>query len=549
MQTLAQPARQFLFNHLSHSTIAVFAAGLLFLPAAAMAQQATTDKPQAAAGQSTATTKPVPEQPKPATGPQKPQEQPPPRVNTEVFVTAPRLEVSLKENPAATSVVGESILSVMPRGIAAEEVLQLVPGMKVDNQADGERVHMSIRGQGLLTERGVRGITILLDGLPLNDPTGFAPDLFDIDWSAVERVDVLRGVASTLYGGGSAGGVVSVTTRDGGPHAAAGQASLTYGRYNFWKPFAEVGGTSGKINYRLSASLNNGDGYRLHTNFDAYNLYGKVRYTVSPKTQVTAIVAGTHYFNQNAEGLNLAWNPADYGQDVEWSRMANPDAITYNEYQRTDRFTAGTVGRTQLASNQDLTYDAYYRRTVWTESVPSSVIHRTYDTPGGNIQYTLHSTGGHATNHLSIGSDISWQGFDDYRNPNLGDAVEGTELLSNQTIKQFGAGIYLLDRVELGPEWGLMAGVRGDYIRNELTDLLQANGVDLSGSATFSQATGRFGASYNPRPELGLYGRSVRASCRRRPKNWPTTLITWAASTPTWCPRRRSARRSGFGAA
>jgi hypothetical protein len=38
-------------------------------------------------------------------------------------------------------------------------------GVKVDNQADGERVHVSIRGEGLLTERGVRGIKVLLDGL------------------------------------------------------------------------------------------------------------------------------------------------------------------------------------------------------------------------------------------------------------------------------------------------------------------------------------------------------------------------------------------------
>ncbi len=56
-----------------------------------------------------------------------------------------------------------------------------MPGVKVDNQADGERVHLSIRGQGILTETGIRRIKVVLDGLPLNDPTGFAPDLFDVD--------------------------------------------------------------------------------------------------------------------------------------------------------------------------------------------------------------------------------------------------------------------------------------------------------------------------------------------------------------------------------
>lgn len=90
-------------------------------------------------------------------GPAEPQ---PPQVELEVVVTAPRMDIPLKENPAATTVVTQETLESMPRTVAAEEALALVPGVKVDNQADGERVHLSIRGQGLLTERGIRGIKI-----------------------------------------------------------------------------------------------------------------------------------------------------------------------------------------------------------------------------------------------------------------------------------------------------------------------------------------------------------------------------------------------------
>jgi len=443
-----------------------------------------------------------PEAQKPAEA-QKPQEEQPPRIETQVFVTAPRLEVPLKENPAATSVVSAPVLDRIPRGVGAEEVLQSVPGLKVDNQADGQRVHMSIRGQGLLTERGIRGITVLLDGLPLNDPTGFAPDLFDVDWSAVDRVEVFRGVASALYGGASAGGVVNIQTRDGGAIPAQGQASLSLGQYQFLKPFAEVGGTNGTVNYRASASVNRGDGYRLHTAFDGYNLYGKARWAPSSKTQLTAIVAGTHYYNENAEGLNLAWT--DLGQGVEWARQANPDALTYNEYQNTNRITMGVTGKTRLAPDQDLSFAAYYRRTYWRESVPSSVQHRTYDTPGGNIQYTLHGDYGEVKNHLTLGSDISLQAIDDYRHPNLGAANEGPEFLSDQTINQRGVGLYALDRVDLTPQWTAMLTLRNDRIHNKLTDALQAGGVDLSGTKTFSKTTVRVGVSFNPREDVGLY--------------------------------------------
>ena len=422
----------------------------------------------------------------------------PPTLAIDVTVTAPRIEIPLKDNPAATSVVTQDELKSMPRTVGAEEALMLVPGVKVDNQADGERVHLSIRGQGLLTERGVRGITVLLDGLPLNDPTGLAPDLFDVDWESVQRVEVLRGSASALYGGGSSGGVINITTRDGGAAPLTGQASLEAGEYSFFKPYAEVGGTSGDVNYHFTASSTNGDGYRVHTKFDAYNLYGKAKYTASDKTKLTFILAGTHYYNDNAEGLNLTWLAED-------RRQANPDALTFNEGQRTNRMTVGMSGSTQLASDSALTYSVYYRRTGWWEAVPDSVQHRTYDSPGGTIQYTMDSKLDSYTNHLSLGVDIARQTIGEYRTANLGNAVEGPSRLTDQSITQTGAGAYLIDRLEFTPQISGMFGLRFDRIVNDLTDNLKVDGVDMSGSANFSKVTARVGATYTPLPDLGLY--------------------------------------------
>jgi iron complex outermembrane receptor protein len=444
------------------------------------------------------------EQTPPATAPaQKPEEQEappaaPPRLEYEVLVTAPRQEVPLKANPAAITVVpGLAIRSSMPRSIAAEEALHLVPGVKVDNQANGERVHLSIRGQGLLTERGIRGITVLLDGLPLDDPTGFVPDLFDVDWSTVEKIEVFRGAASAFYGGGGSGGVINIETRDGGSSGAAGEASLTGGSYTFVKPFAEVGGTKGSLNYRVSASGNTGDGYRDHTDFHAANLYGKFRWTAG-QARLTAIVAGTNFFNQNAEGLNLDWLAED-------RRMANPDALTFNEYQRTGRVTGGFTGQVPIAANQELSFSVYDRYTRWRESVPSSVQHREYQTPGATAQYALHTTEKPVANHLTLGTDLSGQWIDEYRLPNLGDAQEGTERLSDERIFQRGIGLYAIDRVELGKEWSVMLGVRHDRIHNELTDNLKADGVDRSGLAVFNKTTGRVGVAWNPLEDFGGY--------------------------------------------
>lgn len=419
-------------------------------------------------------------------------------VREEIVVTAPRVEIPLQEIPAATSVVTVEALRAMPRAIAAEEALRLVPGVKVDNQADGERVHLSIRGQGLLTERGVRGIKVVLDGLPLNDPTGFAPDLFDVDWSAVEKVEVVRGPSSAIYGGGSSGGILAIETRDGGATPVAGDERLTLGSNGFWKAFTEVGGSTEGSNYRLSASRAMGDGYRDHTRFHATNLYGKIHFAPGSRLRLTLITAGTSYFNDNAEGLNLGWLRQD-------RRMANPDALTFNEYQRTRRGTLGLTGSVEVTAEQKLSFALYYRDALYEESVPSSLIHRQFETPGGIFQYTFRVGGERFRQTISVGTDLDWQQIDELKRPNLGDAVEGPTVVTDQTYRQRSEGYWISDRVELARAWNLVLDLRHDRLRNELDDHLQAGGVDLSGETTFEKTTGRVGVAYNPVDDFGLF--------------------------------------------
>jgi iron complex outermembrane recepter protein len=417
---------------------------------------------------------------------------------TEVIVSAPRMEVPLAENPAATTVVGKQTLETMPRTVAADEALKLVPGVKVDNQADGERVHLSIRGQGILTERGIRGVKVLLDGIPLNDPTGFVPDLFDVDWATVNRIEVLRGPASALYGGGGSGGIINISTDDGATLPPTGELGLTIGSYGFWKALGQVGGSTDGFDYRFSASRTWGDGYRVHTAFHATNLYGKLGILDNPRSQITAVVAGTSFFNENAEGLNI-------DQVHEDPQQANPDALTYNEFQRTKRASTGVVGRFELTESQQLTAVGYYRYTQWKESVPSSVQHRDYETPGGTLQYDWSARIGDLVNHLTLGTDFEWQDITDYRRPNLGGAEEGAVILSDQDIEQSGLGLWALDRLELSPTWSVVAGVREDSIDNTLDDNLQAGGIDLSGSASFDHTSARVGVAWEATSSLAAY--------------------------------------------
>ncbi len=416
----------------------------------------------------------------------------------EITVTAPRMEIPLKELPAAATVVGQDFLETMPRTVGAEEALALVPGVRVENQANGERVHISIRGHGILTERGIRGIKILVDGLPLNDPTGFAPDLYDVDWATVKRIEVLRGPSASLYGGGAAGGIINIETIDGYSEPLRLSGLFSLGSYAFGKALLNAGGTLGKVNYRISASRAQGDGYREHTRFHGNNLYSKFRWTPRDSVRLTAIVAWTDFYNDNAEGLNLEWLRQD-------RRMANPDAIIYNEYQRTGRLTAGVSGEVDLGENQGFSFALYHRGTEYEESVPSSVDHRFYRAPGFIFQYRITFDAGSLVNHLSVGTEFQWQRIHDFRHPNLGKAVEGPELLSDQWIYQKNLGLYLIDRVELGKNWGVVFNLRHDEIANELRDQLKSGGIDRSGRADFKKTTFKLGVAWNPWAHMGFY--------------------------------------------
>lgn len=414
-----------------------------------------------------------------------------------LVVSVARTGIPLLENPAATTVVGRQQLEIMPRTVAVDEAVRMVPGVKVDNQADGERVHMSIRGQGILSERGLRGIKVLQDGLPVNDPTGFAPDLYDVDWSNVDRIEVLRGPGASLYGGGATAGVLNIVTAPAGEGPAMAAEGHT-GSNGFWKTAARSSGRVGEVGYRLSLSRTMGDGYREHTAFSSTNLSIKGDVRPAEGLSLTPIVAWTGFFNENAEGLNLDWLAED-------RRQANPDAITFNELQRTRRFTGGLTGRWDAGDRTAVDFNAYLHRTRYREPVPSSVQHRTMLAPGATVQLTRRLETGAVTHTLAGGTDVQWQSIDELRRPNLGGAREGSELLSDETIRQSGLGLFLLDRMDFGDGWGGMVSVRYDRITNRLADHLRAEGVDLSGSADFDRATARLGLSWSPTPQLGFY--------------------------------------------
>jgi iron complex outermembrane receptor protein len=414
----------------------------------------------------------------------------------EVTITANRLPILLKNNTGAVSLVTRENLSVMPKTIGAEEALRLVPGVRVDNQHDGERVHISIRGQGILTERGLRGIGVLIDGIPVNDPSGFAPDLYDVDWSTVNKIEVLRGPVAGLYGSGGAAGVINISSNDGGPDQTGGRLSQTFGSNGFAKSFIQLDGSMDALDYRVSYSRSGGDGYRDHQAFWSNKLYEKINFHPSKSLSLTQIISRTDYFQQNPEGLNL-------GQ-LDNPLQANPDARPFNEYQKTNRTTIGFTGIYKFNERQDIQASSFLRPWNYKETSNKCAEYRNYTVPGASFQYNLHLGSGPAINHISIGSDAKWQNIDmrklqsadnQQRIESIDETnIETDSLLANQVISQNSYSGFVLYRLEFD-KLNVMGNLRYENMNNELTDKML--GLDTAKTLkNFTNVSARLGASY-----------------------------------------------------
>ena len=415
----------------------------------------------------------------------------------EVVISANRVPILLKNNPGSVSVVTPEVLSFMPKSVGAEEALRLIPGVRIDNQHDGERVHVSIRGQGILTERGLRGIGVIIDGIPANDPSGFAPDLYDVDWGTVSKIEVLRGPSASLYGGGGAAGILNISTNDGGSKPVGGEVNQIFGSNGFSKSLLQVDGSHNDIDYRVSYSRTSGDGYRDHQAFWGNKIYEKINFKPSAKLSVTQIISHTDYFQQNPEGLNI-------GQ-FDNLRQANPDANPFNEYQKTNRTTAGFHGKYKFSEFHDLELTAYIRSWNYKETSNKAAEYRNITNPGTSIQYNLHLNRGKVKNDLSFGADMKWQNIDLYKlqsasNPQRQESISETNLetdslLANQIISQKSIGVFALYKLGIG-KFNLIGSIRSDAMNNELTNKMLA--LDTARTVkNFRKFSARIGASYS----------------------------------------------------
>ena len=192
----------------------------------------------------------------------------------EITVTVTRTPETLSRVPQAIGVVGDRDITRAQPTLTADEALNNVPGVYVQNRSQysqGQRIE--IRGAGARAQFGARGVKVLLDGIPQTLPDGQS-QLTNVDYGALDNIEVLRGPASSLYGNAS-GGVVSLHTQYGGTGGRSRRrVRYQVGSYDMDKWQAISMARSGNFSGILSLSRFTWEGFRQNSAADIgiYNL-------------------------------------------------------------------------------------------------------------------------------------------------------------------------------------------------------------------------------------------------------------------------------------
>jgi iron complex outermembrane receptor protein len=161
-----------------------------------------------------------------------------------IEVTVTRSESDLTRLPFAVEVVTADQTGTGRPRLGLDEGLVAVPGVLAVNRQDYSLDEtLSIRGFGARTAFGVGGLKILLDGIPQTLPDGQG-QLTNVDMDDVQRLEVLRGSASSLYGNAS-GGVISLSTADPRPSRIAPDLRILAGAFGL-APVRGLPGHGGK---------------------------------------------------------------------------------------------------------------------------------------------------------------------------------------------------------------------------------------------------------------------------------------------------------------
>jgi iron complex outermembrane receptor protein len=439
-----------------------------------------------------------------------------PTVLDPVVVSTQRTRESAFDSPAAISAVTRETIENAGPQVNLSESLARVPGISILNRQNyAQDLQLSIRGFGARSTFGVRGVRLIVDGIPATMPDGQG-QTSSIDLGSAGRIEVLRGPLAQLYGN-AAGGVVQVFTEDDAlqPTTTLGAAAGPYGLWRVGSKFSTT--TASGYGMTLDASWFQTDGWRDHSAAERGQFNGRWQKDVTRDLHSTLVVNVLDQpMSQDPGGLTRA----------QW--QANPRQVAITVTQQDARKTVhqkqiGNVDEWRIDDDTTATARFYVgERDLYNALSTPLAAQLPVTSSGGIVQFTrvYGGAGLVVTRRFRLDADRSLR---------LTGGVEADRMRENRqgyidnggfqgALKRderntvVDTDVFAQAAWDFAPAWTLTAGARRSSVRFHSEDHFiiapspgNPGNPDDSGSVDYGATNPVLGIAWRARPDLNFY--------------------------------------------
>ncbi|MBT5219741.1 MAG: TonB-dependent receptor [Woeseia sp.] len=404
----------------------------------------------------------------------------------EIVVSATRRASSVRDVARSISVVDKERIQNGTQQLGLDEALAAVPGLYIQNRYNfSGDLRVAMRGFGARSSFGIRGIRVYVDGIPETLPDGQS-GVDSIDLGSAQRIEVLRGPSSSLYGNAS-GGVISVISElgDTDPYV---EGRLAAGDFGFFQVGVKAAGKLNETDYLFNLSKTELDGYRDHAEFRGTQFNGRLGI---PFGESDRLLVALNITDQPVADDPGGINAAQVVLDPASARAQN---LQFDGGETVEQQRLGFVYERERESGT-LTLRNHYVWRDFANKLPFSGggavdLERLFY--GFGAQFSL---GEQLPDNagLSFGVDYDRQDDDRKRFDNNDGVLGAMTFDQNEQVDSI--GVFVQGELRPNDFLTLSAGLRYDEISYDVSDRFLTNGND-SGALDFDELSPSIGVNY-----------------------------------------------------